>query len=129
MSFQSNRSRIDLTAAITQPSASRIDLIAAIHLEDRLKFECPISVNSSSGNARGVVFKISVINGTSRGLRLKASPSGWDDVVEYFDFSTPTGYTDLLAAIDAAGPKKAKDDAALTWLKANVMSGIVGTVV
>tara|TARA_R110000868_G_scaffold94150_7_gene260023 strand:+ start:3142 stop:3531 length:390 start_codon:yes stop_codon:yes gene_type:complete len=129
MSFQSNRSRIDLTAAISPPNIARLDLVAAIHLEDRSRFECPVSVNSSSGNARGVLFKVIVANGTSRGLRVKASPSGWDDTFESYDVSTPTGYTDILAAIDAAGTKKQRDDAALTWIKTNVMAGIVGTVV
>jgi hypothetical protein len=50
----------------------------------------------------GARYDLTVLNGTSIGIRPAVSPQGADDRVELFTVSTPTGFTDVLAAYAGA---------------------------
>jgi len=48
-------------------------------------------------------YQLTIQDGASTGIRGKASPLGYGDIIEYFGLQTPTGFTDLVAAISGNG--------------------------
>jgi len=61
---------------------------------------------------------LTVVDGTSQGLRAKATPLGVLDRLEVFALNTPTGFTDLVTAYSSGGGVGVKNKAAETALLA-----------
>jgi hypothetical protein len=122
------RTRYDLATNITLPPITRIDVVDVMDRENfnpatgtsTPQFHITVAINSSAANGRTNTKVFKVGNGGCRGLKLNATPAGWEDIFLPNDLVKPTGYTDLEAAIQAVGAtKKARFDAALDWCIAN----------
>lgn len=102
-----------LTVAISVPNIQKMH-VDAVLLDGNLNVATvAVSVQGSAGKVYSVV-NLTVRDGSSLGIRATVTPVGYQDVVELFAVSTPTGFTDLVSAY--TGAINARNKAAETAL-------------
>lgn len=106
---------LTLTTPVTIPNLQKIHVDAVLLDGNALVGTVACSVQGSGGVVYSVV-NITVRDGISQGIRATVSPVGFTDRVELFSTSTPTAFTDLVAAYTGAitARNKAAETALLT---------------
>jgi hypothetical protein len=90
-----------LTVAITIPNIQKLHVDAVTLDGNAMVATVIVSVQGAAGKIYSVV-SLSVRDGSSQGVRATVAPLGYQDIVEVFTVSTPTGFTDLVTAYTGA---------------------------
>ena len=107
---------LTLTAAIAVPNIQKVH-VDAVQLDGNANVATiTCSVQGGGGLIYGF-FTLSVRDGQSQGLQATVAPLGYLDRVQLFTASTPTGFTDFVAAY-TGGTVTAKNKAAESALLA-----------
>lgn len=92
---------LTLTTPVTIPNLQKIH-VDAVQFDGNANVA---TVSCSVQGSGGVIYAIATItvrDGQSQGLRATVAPLGYQDRVELFTTSTPTGFTDLVTASTGA---------------------------
>ena len=90
-----------LTTPISVPNIQKMH-VAAVQIDgDNLVCTVTLIVQGAGGIVYGS-YQLQVRDGQSQGIRATVSPLGYTDRVEQFLASTPTAFTDMVAAYTGA---------------------------
>jgi len=116
---------LNLTVNIPVPNIAKMRVVVVDLNGDTNTALVTVAVQGAGALPWPQLYTLGIRDGASEGLRAKASPLGYADILEIFGATTPTGFTDLVAA--STGGIGARNKAAESFL---VAAGLlpVGTV-
>ena len=106
---------LNLTVNVPVPNIAKMRVVVVDLNSDTSTALVTVAVQGAGGAAWPSTFTLGVRDGASEGLRGKATPLGYGDILEVFGFTTPTGFTDLVTAY-VGGGIAARNKAAESYL-------------
>jgi hypothetical protein len=88
---------LTLTTPVAVPNIQKIH-VDAVQLDVNANLGLVTCTVQGGGGLVYRVITLGIRDGQSDGIRAKASPVGFTDIVEVFSVATPTGFTDLVTA-------------------------------
>lgn len=92
---------LTLIAAIPVPNIQKIH-VDAVQLDGNSNVGTVTCSVQGGGATIYAVYQLAIRDGVSQGIRATVAPVGYQDRTEVFTTTTPTGFTDLVAAYSGA---------------------------
>jgi hypothetical protein len=106
---------LNLTVNVPVPNITKMRVVVVDLNGDTNTALVTVAAQGAGALPWPTLLTLGIRDGSSEGIRAKASPLGYGDILEVFGFTTPTGFTDLVTAY-VGGGISARNKAAESYL-------------